>query len=95
VGYVSAVSPVAHIPSYKDLLWPTLRTVREIGDSGRLIVEIAGHELLCAELAFRGGTCLHKLHLPQPLRYSEDLDYVRSTHSGIKPYLTALRNGLP
>ncbi len=57
----------------------------------RLIVEIAQHELLATELAFRGGTCLHKLHLPKQLRYSEDLDYVRRTHSGIKPYLTALR----
>ncbi len=57
----------------------------------RLIVEIAQHELLGGELAFRGGTCLHKLHLPRQLRYSEDLDYVRRTHSGIKPYLTALR----
>jgi predicted nucleotidyltransferase component of viral defense system len=57
----------------------------------RLIVEIAQHELLRDELAFRGGTCLHKLHLPAPLRYSEDLDYVRRTHSGIKPYLTAIR----
>jgi predicted nucleotidyltransferase component of viral defense system len=58
----------------------------------RLIVEIARHELLGPELAFRGGTCLHRLHLPAPLRYSEDLDYVRRTHSGIKPYLTALRD---
>ena len=24
-------------------------------------------------MAFRGGTCLHKLHLPGPARYSEDL----------------------
>jgi len=30
----------------------------------RLIVEIANDELLARELAFRGGTCLHKLHLP-------------------------------
>jgi predicted nucleotidyltransferase component of viral defense system len=57
----------------------------------RLIVEVAAHELLGAELAFRGGTCLHKLHLPEPLRYSGDLDYVRRTHSGIKPYLAAFR----
>lgn len=39
----------------------------------------------------RGGTCIHKLHLTAPLRYSEDLDYVRRTHSGIGPYLNALR----
>jgi predicted nucleotidyltransferase component of viral defense system len=29
---------------------------------------------------------------PEPLRYSADLVYVRRTHSGIKPYLTALRD---
>ena len=28
--------------------------------------------------------------LPTPLRYSEDLDYVRSTRGGIKPYTQAL-----
>jgi predicted nucleotidyltransferase component of viral defense system len=56
------------------------------------MIEIANHELLGGELVLRGGTCLHKLHLPQPLRYSEDLDYVRRTHSGIKPYVEALRD---
>jgi predicted nucleotidyltransferase component of viral defense system len=45
----------------------------------RLMVEIARDEVLGPELAMRGGTCLHKLHLDMPLRYSEDLDYVRST----------------
>lgn len=57
----------------------------------RLIVEIANHPLLGHELTFRGGTCLHKLHLPTPLRYSEDLDYVQVTSSGIGPVLDALR----
>ena len=56
------------------------------------MVEIAKDGLLGDELAMRGGTCLHKLHLPKPLRYSEDLDYVRRTRSGIKPYMEALRN---
>lgn len=55
------------------------------------MVEIAKDDLLSTELAMRGGTCLHKLHLPKPLRYSEDLDYVRRTHSGIKTYMDALR----
>ncbi|HEV2997514.1 MAG TPA: restriction endonuclease [Solirubrobacteraceae bacterium] len=45
---VSAVSPVTRIPSYKDLLWPTLRAVREIGDSGTIeeivekVIELEG-----------------------------------------------------
>src|ERR1017187_536664 len=30
------MSERAMIPSYKDLLWPTLRAVREIGDSGTI-----------------------------------------------------------
>jgi predicted nucleotidyltransferase component of viral defense system len=71
--------------------WPAQVQVEQDLVLSRLVVEIADHDLLGAELVFRGGTCLHKLHLPQPLRYSEDLDYVRRTHSGIKPYLTALR----
>ena len=56
----------------------------------RLMIEIARDETLGPELAMRGGTCLHKLHLPAALRYSEDLDYVRLTHTGIKPYTQAL-----
>jgi predicted nucleotidyltransferase component of viral defense system len=71
--------------------WPTDTQIEQDLIISRLIVEIANHELLGPELAMRGGTCLHKLHLPTPARYSEDLDYVRRTQSGIGPYLDALR----
>ncbi|MGH9008581.1 MAG: nucleotidyl transferase AbiEii/AbiGii toxin family protein [Acidimicrobiia bacterium] len=57
----------------------------------RLLCEIAAHPLLSSELVFRGGTCLHKVHLPKALRYSEDLDYVRATHGPIGPLFDALR----
>jgi predicted nucleotidyltransferase component of viral defense system len=76
---------ISHAP------WPTQIQVEQDLLLSRLIVQIAGHELLGGELVLRGGTCLNKLHLPKPLRYSEDLDYVRRTRSPIKPYLTALR----
>jgi predicted nucleotidyltransferase component of viral defense system len=56
------------------------------------MIEIAQHPLLGAELRMRGGTCLHKLVLPTPQRYSEDLDYVRSTRSGVGPIIDALRD---
>lgn len=42
----------------------------------RVAIEIASHPELRDRLAWRGGTCLHKLFLSEPLRYSEDLDYV-------------------
>lgn len=71
--------------------WPQPYQVEQDLILSRLMIEIARHELLGEELVLRGGTCLHKLHLPEPLRYSEDLDYVRRTRSGIGPYLDALR----
>jgi len=42
----------------------------------RLITAIGTHETLGSRLALSGGTCLHKLWLPEPLRYSEDVDYI-------------------
>ncbi|MDP3983972.1 MAG: nucleotidyl transferase AbiEii/AbiGii toxin family protein [Acidimicrobiia bacterium] len=52
--------------------------------------EIANDSYLGDELVFRGGTCLHKLHVGAALRYSEDLDYVRRSEGGIKPLTKAL-----
>lgn len=41
-----------------------------------LAILVADHHYLGDRLVWRGGTCLHKLHLAAPWRYSEDLDYV-------------------
>jgi predicted nucleotidyltransferase component of viral defense system len=57
----------------------------------RAIVDIANHPLLGEELAFRGGTSLHKLHIEQPWRYSNDLDYVRTTNGPIKEIMAGVR----
>jgi predicted nucleotidyltransferase component of viral defense system len=72
--------------------WPSPDQVEQDLILSRLIIEIAGDPLLRDELVFRGGTCLHKLHLPEPLRYSEDLDYVRVTSGPIGAVLDALRS---
>lgn len=58
----------------------------------RVIVEIANDPVLGPELVFRGGTCFHKLWLDRPWRYSEDLDYVRTTAGGVGDIPTALRS---
>lgn len=57
----------------------------------RLIIDFARHPLLGRELLFRGGTCLHKLWLDRPWRYSEDLDYVRRSRGGVGEVLDAIR----
>lgn len=72
--------------------WPTLEQVEQDLVLSRLIVEIANHPLLGNELVFRGGTCLHKLWLDRPWRYSEDLDYVRRSAGGIGDVLDAIRD---
>lgn len=71
--------------------WPSELQVEQDLVLSRLIVAIANHELLGDELAFRGGTCLHKLHLPTALRYSEDLDFVRTTSGPVGAIVDALR----
>jgi predicted nucleotidyltransferase component of viral defense system len=85
--------PAANIAAWRRRApWPEDNQVEQDLILSRLMIEIANDELLGSELAFRGGTCLHKLHLPRPLRYSEDLDYVRRTKSGVKGHLQALRD---
>jgi predicted nucleotidyltransferase component of viral defense system len=42
-------------------------------------------------LRFRGGTALNKLHFPAPIRYSEDIDLVRTTAGPIGPILNRIR----
>ena len=60
----------------------------------RVAVEVASHPELRYRLAWRGGTCLHKLFLPFALRYSEDLDYVAYDLSIEDNDMRTLRAGL-
>lgn len=71
--------------------WPTLQQAEQDMLLSRLVIEFANDTRLGPELAFRGGTCLHKLHLPAPLRYSEDLDYCRTTTGPVGKYVSAIR----
>lgn len=63
--------------------WPTSVQVEQDLLLSRAICAIADDPYLGEELVFRGGTALHKLHVEQALRYSEDLDYVRTSEGGI------------
>ena len=60
----------------------------------RALIVIFSDELLRRELRFRGGTALHKLHFPKPLRFSEDIDLVRTTKGPIGAIVGNLRDGL-
>lgn len=53
----------------------------------RTLVEIFSDEFLRENLAFRGGTALHKLYLNPAVRYSEDIDLVQIKPGPIKPVM--------
>ena len=84
-----AESDLAHWQQFAP--WSTDEQIEQDLALSRFIVEIANHSLLGDELVFRGGTCLHKLWLDRPWRYSEDLDYVRRSAGGVGDVLDALR----
>lgn len=60
----------------------------------RALVAIFADPFLREQLAFRGGTALHKLYFKPPERYSEDIDLVRTENGPVGPILDRLRPAL-
>jgi predicted nucleotidyltransferase component of viral defense system len=60
----------------------------------RLLIELYSSKLISDNLAFRGGTALHKLFLKIPYRYSEDLDFVQIKAGDIGAILSELRKNI-
>lgn len=71
--------------------WADQRQVEQDLIISRALVEIFSDAMLRDELRFRGGTALNKLHFPASLRYSEDIDLVRTSAGPIGPILDQLR----
>ena len=71
--------------------WADQRQIEQDLIIGRAVVEIFSDEMLRDALRLRGGTALNKLHFPVPLRYSEDVDLVRTSAGPIGPVLDRLR----
>ena len=71
--------------------WADPRQVEQDLIISRALVEIFSDPMLRRELRIRGGTALNKLHFPAPMRYSEDIDLVRTSTGPIGPILDRLR----
>ena len=84
--------PAQNIVAWGNLVpWTDARQVEQDLIISRAVVEIFSDPILREALRFRGGTALNKLHFPAPLRYSEDIDLVRTSHGPIGPVLDQLR----
>lgn len=71
--------------------WPDNAQVEQDLVIERALVEIFSDVLLPKNLAFRGGTALHKIFLKPQARYSEDIDLVQIKEGPIKPLLAQIR----
>jgi len=60
----------------------------------RALVALYSNELIASNLAFRGGTALHKVFLKPPTRYSEDIDLVQVNAGAIGPLMDAIHRTL-
>ncbi len=84
--------PAQNIVAWGNVVpWADPRQVEQDLVICRALVEIFSDAMLREALRVRGGTALNKLHFPAPLRYSEDIDLVRTSHGPIGPILDQLR----
>ena len=87
--------PRRYIEEWKEFApWPENAQVEQDLVIERAIVQIFSDNFLNENLAFRGGTALHKLFLKPQARYSEDIDLVQIKEGPIKPILVKLREVL-
>lgn len=87
--------PRRYIEEWREFApWPENGQVEQDLVIERALVEIFSDPFLNENLAFRGGTALHKLFLKPQARYSEDIDLVQIKTGPIKPILVKLRECL-
>lgn len=67
--------------------WKSFSQVEQDLVISRTLVELFSDDYLRENLAFRGGTALHKLYLNPAPRYSEDIDLVQIKAGPIKPIM--------
>ncbi|MER8460730.1 nucleotidyl transferase AbiEii/AbiGii toxin family protein [Mesorhizobium sp. M0854] len=84
--------PAQNIVAWGNVVpWADPRQIEQDLIICRALIDIFTDEGLRDALRFRGGTALNKLHFPAPLRYSEDIDLVRTSSGPIGPILDRLR----
>ena len=75
---------------HEEVPWSTPQMVEQDLIICRALISIFSDHFLRNNLAFRGGTALHKLFLSPQLRYSDDIDLVQIHPGPIKPILFRL-----
>lgn len=80
--------PKPYITKWQDHApWISFDQVEQDLVISRALIAIFSDDFLSENLAFRGGTALHKLYLNPAPRYSEDIDLVQIKPGPIKPIM--------
>lgn len=80
--------PRPNIARWKEFApWSSFDQIEQDLIISRTLVEIFSDQFLNENLAFRGGTALHKLYLNPAPRFSEDIDLVQIKQGPIKPIM--------
>ena len=80
--------PKPYIAKWQDKApWKEFHQIEQDLVISRALIEIFSDDFLNENLAFRGGTALHKLYLDPATRYSEDIDLVQIKPGPIKPIM--------
>ena len=92
---IDSVIPTLNIVAWSAVApWAEPRQIEQDLALSRAIVELFADPFLRQALRFRGGTALNKLCFPVPIRYSEDIDLVRTSAGAIGPILDHARAAL-
>lgn len=84
--------PAMNIVAWGNVVpWAEQRQIEQDLIISRALIALFSDPELGPQLRFRGGTALNKLHFPKPLRYSEDIDLVRTEAGPIGPVLDRVR----
>lgn len=84
--------PTMHLAHWRtNVPWTSDAQIEQDLVLSRALTDIYSDPLLSSELAFRGGTALHKLFLAPAGRYSEDIDLVQVRAGAIGDVITSFR----
>lgn len=74
--------------------WQTNAQIEQDLVIERALIELFSNKVIRENIAFRGGTALHKLYLKPQARYSEDIDLVQINPGPIKPIIVEIQKAM-
>jgi predicted nucleotidyltransferase component of viral defense system len=87
--------PRAYILQWQESApWKTNAQIEHDLVISRALTTLYADEMIHENLAFRGGTALHKLFMKPQSRYSEDIDLVQITAKPFGPFIDRIREKL-